>query len=628
MGNYPTDLSEVKELFKAFLATNTDFKDFNFEASASSQIINVFAYLLQMQNFHLNMTTNELFISTADIENNIYKKAHELNYLPRRKVSPNIRVVLRRTGSNSIIIPQYTKFKMGDIDLVLLEEVSLPDDDPVAVDLWEGTIILETFISDGSNFQKYFLTEKKDIDNSKIWVYVDASKVGGGWTPSSDVWNNVNNDEFNVNNKNYFIEYFEFFGIKFDNGRLFVKPEEDELIRVQYLKTNGSLYNGSGDTITLDDVFTYSTEVEVVDPSTTKSITASDVSNFTLDGDITSSGTGVGKVLEIDSVDKILLVEVLSGDFIVDEDLDNTNPYVASEANLSLIINNVFSGGVEEESLESIKTNSPSYFTTQNRAITERDYNVLIKKYDLYELFTDTIAWGGEKEWLDGSDQIIESSSKKDLGHVYISTIKDVETYLTIQEQTNLIDFMNNYKILTIFMKFLHPNIVYIDATTNIKYKDIFGLDKTTTQTDLDDYLSIYIGFNKTFNKSNLAQYVDNLDGVEYSDISYILSVVVKDESYKVIRLNNAITAGSISATINALPLTDVDQLDGTGNLMHNSIQVGTITYATGFIIIDDNSGFGSPLTYEIDFDVDDPLSISFLKETMLSHKSVNIIEI
>jgi hypothetical protein len=112
---YNLDFATLKEQFKTFIAGQTEFQDYNFEGSALSQLVDVITFGIQYQQMYLNMTTNELFLDTAQIESNVFKLANTLNYIPKRKSSAYIWTGIQRnndivngeewTGAGDVVQP-------------------------------------------------------------------------------------------------------------------------------------------------------------------------------------------------------------------------------------------------------------------------------------------------------------------------------------------------------------------------------------------------------------------------------------------------------------------------------------------------------------------------------------------
>lgn len=543
---YETDIESVKNQIITFFQAQDEFKDYSFEGSAITELLNLMAYTVQYQNLYLNFNSNELFLSTAEIEDNVYKIANTLNYIPKRKSSAYIEVNLQRTSAVTIVIPKYSEWTLGSYSLTNLEDITINTGSVYSVRLYEGTVETENFVSDGTDFQTYALSEREDIDNDNIFVYEDEADGVGGYIVSTDEWENINKNNLSTGEKGYYIHYFDVMNIKFDNGNLFQKPTEDNRIRIIYLKSGGLAVNGSTGTITCSDINVANRTEMTVTPTTT------------------------------------------------------------------------LKNGTDEETIESIKERAPQFYTTQNRAVTETDYNVLLKTYSSYDIFHSGIIWGGEKEYIDQNNLQQETTQTKDLGHVYISALKTDYTHLDSNEQTDLLTFLERFKIITLFYKYMYPSIVNIIPTINIKYLSNLDLDLVGIESQINTYLTATDGFEKSFYLSDLIRFVDNLSDVVYCTITYTTSVTVYNETHKVIRLGQAVDASSISGTINGHAITD----DGIGGLDWNSISVGTINYTTGFITLDQDFGVTS---YDIVFDFTDQSNLTFEKEMFLKHNNITL---
>ena len=547
MKNYfETDLEGIKNQLIIFLQTQDTFKDYNFDGAAINNLLNILAYVTQYQNLYLNFVSNELFLPTAELEDNVYKGSNTLNYIPKRKAASYIDVTLQRTESVNIIIPKYSIWTMGSLLLTNLEDISISDDLVHNVSLYEGTFITETFISDGTDFQLYELANRESIDDNNFFVYVDSPDGLGGFIASPDRWINANIEGFNTGDNAYYVQYFEKMSIKFDDGKLFAIPQQDDRVRVVYLNTLGADANGSNGTITLTD----------------------------------------------------------------------TN--VTNRDKLNIVAASTLRNGVNEESVTSIKSRAPLFYTTQNRAVTERDYNILFSKYSYYDIFHSGIIWGGEKEFIDQSQQLQESTQIKDLGHIYISAIKSDYSYLDAGEISDIIDYLSKFKIITLFFKFMHPTFINIKPTVSIKYNSVLDLNLTSIEEQINEFLQDNDGYEKNFYLSDVIRFVDNLNDIVYCTVDYDTSITVYNEAHKVIRLMHAVVPGSVTGTVGGFTLED----NGIGGMTWDSVLIGDINYSTGFITLDQDFGVES---YELDFEYVNKNALNFDRESFLKHNNITL---
>jgi hypothetical protein len=479
---------------------------------------------------------------------------------------------VRLTRNLSITIDKYSQFVMGSINLTNFEDIIINDNEIHLVRLYEGEVIQQDWISDGSTFQEYTLDYRDEIDNDELNVFVDVPDGFGGFVLGTTPWINVNTETFEINDPGYYIQHFEELQIKFDDGQRFQIPQTNDRVRIIYVKTQGDAVNGNAATITIPTTTAFYDELTV---------------------------TRLG----------------------------------------------VLENGTAQESMDAIRANAPLYYTTQNRAVTAGDHNVLVKRYSQFETFFDAFLWGGELEFVEEVEdppasgifvkRLVEFWPTKefpfvDVGHVYVTALKDDFDYLNDTEIDDLINFLDITKIVAIFYRFLQPQIVHILPTVNIKHESVLNLDTDAISDQIDTWLNDNLeGFNKTFHLSNLVKFVDSINEVIETSITYTTRVTVKDTGYVAVRLWNEIVPGSISGLVNGFMLTD----DGVGGLWWNGTQVGTVTYAPpptpqsavqtgGFMIInqDDTVSFGLPAnsTYDLDFEYAGVRTVELNRESFM----------
>lgn len=327
------DFETIKEQFKDYLRGQTKFKDYNFEGSNMSVLLDVLAYNTFQNNFYANMAINEMFLDSAVLRNSIVSHAKELNYLPRSRKSA--RAVVRVTFfdntvvGQTITIPQYSEFSTNylgtNYNFVTNEAYVARKTAPgtfVAdnVEIFEGQM-LSSFEREG-----YFVDEEgilrvilsnENADTDSIAVFVDAEA-----TEDENIFIRKN-DIFGVGptDKVFYVEpyYDGRYTIYFGNNVFGLQPQEFEDIRVRYRITSGPDANGA---------FNFS--IGLVSPTSTAVV----------------------------------------------ETLQNA------------------AGGAERESLESIRYFAPKALQIQERAITTNDYEILLKQK--FPEIRAVAAYGGE----------------------------------------------------------------------------------------------------------------------------------------------------------------------------------------------------------------------------------------
>jgi len=240
--------------------------------------------------------------------------------------------------------------------------------------------------------------------------------------------------------------------------------------------------------------------------------------------------------------------------------------------NISGVCVTNFSDGENAETLDEIKSRAILNYTTQNRVVTESDYNIFLEKYPGYSAFQDAYVFGGENVYIDINGLEIEYvplASWQDVGYVYISALKksnDIYNYgyLSNEDKVSIESYFTPYKVITIFFKFVDPIIVYFSPKLRIKMKTMVDFDSVEFEEKVDKHIfDTYNGMNLTVSKSNITKYIDSIPGVNYSDIDYDMFVKINKET----------------ATHSIVPLnTEIEQIKGCyvnlGNLSEK-VEVG-----------------------------------------------------
>ena len=174
------DFDGVKAQLKEYLKTQTQFKDYNFEGSNLSAMLDVLAFNTFQNNFYTNMALNEMFLDSAVMKNSIVSHAKELNYIPRSRKSAKavVRVTITdaEAEESTIAIPTYTNFTanyQGDIFNFVTNQTYVAKRTAPGVyvadnvELFEGQMLAsfqrEGFIVDADGVLRVFLSNA-DVD--------------------------------------------------------------------------------------------------------------------------------------------------------------------------------------------------------------------------------------------------------------------------------------------------------------------------------------------------------------------------------------------------------------------------------------------------------------------------------
>ena len=81
------DFDGIKANLKNFLSQQDEFRDYDFEGSGMSVLLDVLAYNTHYLGYNANMLANEMFLDSADIRASVVSKAKQVGYTPTSATS-------------------------------------------------------------------------------------------------------------------------------------------------------------------------------------------------------------------------------------------------------------------------------------------------------------------------------------------------------------------------------------------------------------------------------------------------------------------------------------------------------------------------------------------------------------
>ena len=333
------DFDQIRVQIKSYLRANSNFKDFDFEGSNFSVLIDTLAYNTYITAFNSNMIVNESFLDSATVRENVVSLARNIGYVPRSRsaAKANISFSFNTTSTSptatlsaglvcvgTIENSNYVFSIPNDIVTTIVNGVATFDN----IDVFQGTFLRKQFVVDGSLDQR-FLLDNSFIDSSTIVVKVkglsDTGTLGREYTLSNNILNVDSTSEI------YLIQEArdERYELLFGDGYFGKKLENGAVISATYIITDGK--DGNGPTN-----FSYS-----------------------------------GRVVD-----------------------DLGNPIVPSN-NITITTNSAAANGGDIESVDSIKYFAPRIYASQYRAVTARDYEAIIQS--IYPNTESVAVVGGEE---------------------------------------------------------------------------------------------------------------------------------------------------------------------------------------------------------------------------------------
>ena len=336
------DFDQIKFSIQNYLKANSNFTDYDFEGSNLSTIIDTLAYNTYIASYNANMATNEVFIDSATLRENVVSLARNIGYVPRSRKSAKANISFNVNASNTsassltlkagLVALSDQRFGTETYSFCIPDDITVPvRSDGLAqfydIDIYEGTHITQTFTKSSRNPYQRFILTNGGIDTSLLRVKVfnnDTSTVSRKFNEFDSLIS------LDSESRIFFLQETdnERYELLFGDGTFGVALQENEYISVDYILCNGSSGNNIGQ-------FSYSGTL---------------VNN---NGDTVTAG-----------------VSVVS-------------------TNQSTI------GGKEIESIDSIKKYAPRIYASQNRAVTASDYEALLPK--IYPETESVSAYGGEE---------------------------------------------------------------------------------------------------------------------------------------------------------------------------------------------------------------------------------------
>lgn len=337
------DFNGIKESIKDYLRANSNFTDYDFEGSNLSTIVDALAYNTYITSYNANMVTNEVFIDSATLRENVVSLARNIGYVPRSRKAAVANISFSVDASNTTAVT--VTLKAGAVLTSRSTRVnknqnfifSIPNDITVPVNsfgqanfndirVYEGTYITQTYTVDTDNPNQKFILPNSGIDTDLLSIIVKNTKESSV-ARKFDLFDSL--FDVTASTRSYFIQEIgqERYELLFGDGIFGVKLENKNYIEASYITTSGEVANN--------------------------------ITNFTFIGNMVGNhGNAISQGVSIVTTD------------------------IRSR------------GGKAIESVQSVKKYAPQIYASQNRAVTAADYESLIPK--IYPEAESVSAFGGE----------------------------------------------------------------------------------------------------------------------------------------------------------------------------------------------------------------------------------------
>ena len=461
------DFDQIKTSLKDYLRENSNFTDYDFEGSNLSSIIDVLAYNTYINSYNANMISNEVFIDSATLRENVVALARNIGYTPRSRTAAKaiISFFVNTTGFTTkpvtltlrkgIVTTSASVFGSESYSFSIPSDITVPVVDGIAtfrdVVIYEGTFLTSNFTVSAANPappSRYTL-DNANIDTSTLEVSVRDTESS---TSSKKYVFSDTLIEVTDTSRVYFLQEVEDqrYELIFGDGVFGEKLKALNYIDVSYITTNGEDGNG--------------------------------ISSFNFNGRI----------------------------------VDNNNNLVSTGISiLSTVSESV--GGKAIESVDSVKRFAPKIYSTFNRAVTAADYEALIPK--IYPEAESVSVFGGEE------------LTPPQYGKVFITIKPFYGPFVPDSIKNNLKTQLRKYSVAGIITEIQDLKYLYVEVDVNAYYNPSLAPDANAVQTIVANNINSYADsadMNKYGAKFKYSKFQGIIDNSNDSITSNITKVEIR----------------------------------------------------------------------------------------------------
>ena len=402
------DFNQVKTSLKEYLKANSTFTDYDFEGSNLSSIIDVLAYNTYITSYNANMVTNEVFIDSATLRENVVSLARNIGYVPKSRKAAAATISFFVDCSNISPTPAAVTLKAGPVAATsgtfggqsfifsIVSDITVPVLDGIAnfneISVYQGSLITSTFTFTSQTPNQKFILPNAGIDTALLKVTVKPNQNSTTETTytTQDSLFDINSDS-----KVYYIQEIEDerYQVFFGDGIFGKKLDENNFITASYIISSGDSGNG--------------------------------VAQFEFAGNLSYERNGLDYT-------------VTAGVSLITTDISST-------------------GGENIETVESIKKFAPRIYASQNRCLTANDYETIIPT-KIYQETESISVFGGE--------ELVPPQ----YGKVFISIKPKTGDFIPNLIKQNIRTKLKKYAVAGIVPEILDLKYLYVEVDSKIYY--------------------------------------------------------------------------------------------------------------------------------------------------------------
>lgn len=476
------DFTTIIARIKTQLAASDIFKDYDYEGANFTILMELLAYIGEMNVYLLNKIAQNVHIETADVYEAVNRNARQMGYEPKGPISSRGTVTVSVSGvtpDHEYKISEYSQLESSeeyDSESIKFTNTTLYNHTPAGTDFTLDMTVKQGEVTELTGYtgddlvdnelvlpSNYAYDNDIDDDYPSLSLYVNDNK----WVRLSDFYDDLTLLQDVQNVYQFVYDRYERSKIVFSSSRSV--PTADDVINLTVLKTLGS--NGA---------------------------------------------VGAGTIT------------ILPTQFLYDV----TGSAWVNNSKVSISNSSVTTGQADAENARTIKSNARTGLHAQFRNVTATDY---ISNLESRSDINVAQAWGEQ--------DIAPSGNVNEFNKVYLSVIPAEWSSSTIGSsaawwntdwnvsaaiispsgynadwQTTLKTFVEPRKMISAYEVFQLPDLVYFSFEFGVRLKRLYSL--ALVQTDIKNKLDYYFrsvnqNFNSIINFNDIIEYL--LDTTEVS---------------------------------------------------------------------------------------------------------------
>jgi hypothetical protein len=504
------DFDTIKTNLKDYFGSQSEFTDHNFDGSAISVLLDILAYNTHYNAYYLNMLASESFLDSAQLRDSVIAKASMLGYVPKSTRGAQAYVNLTITASDS----------------------------PATITIDKDTQFTSTV--NGTSYT--FATANSTVISPINGAYVANTVLLRQGVPLTF--------KYTTNTAN--------------TEQKFLLP------------------NANTDM----DTLVVSVQESVSDTNTSVYALASDITTVNATSNVYFINEHSGGQYRVQFGDGVLGRKPITGNIVflkslVSEGTETNGANVFSAAStvggystVSVVTSTSAAGGLNKETIESIKFNAPKNYEAQNRAVTTQDYKKLVE--DSVSGLDTVAVWGGQDD------------AVPKYGTVFVSAKPTGADALSTSQKTLIKSALTDYNIVAISPEVVDPDLISLIFSLTVKYDSRLttkasGVIAASVIDTIQTYKTNNLNkFSSIFRYSVLSK---NIDVTDTSVLGNLLTLTAKKGLTPSLTANNSYTISFNNAIYN--PSTTYEGAVSTSAFAYTD-STGT-TYSTSYL--DDLNG-------------------------------------